>query len=525
MNETSIISERAWRGASIGVMIVAAVLRLSWLDLKPLHHDEGVNGFFLARLLREGIYQYDPANYHGPTLYYLALPLVSLLGLNTFAVRLVTVLSGLGTIWLILLLRRRIGEVGALAAAALIAVSPGAVYLSRYFIHEALFLFFTLWIVVAAERFGDQRRRRDLLLASLSAALLFATKETAFISAGVLMLATALAWSFVRPARASAAEQEPGKSGGKAAGKGRRSARPRSFTRSEELAQWLARSGGWPRLLPLLGAAGVVFVFVNILFYSSFFRHEEGITDALETFNIWTRTGTSDFHSKPRDTYVRWLLQEESVLLAFGVLGAVLASLRAGNRFALFAAAWAFGLLAAYSLVPYKTPWLTLNFIVPLAIAGGYGVDALYQKGAAWRRTALALTSVAIVVGTYQAITLNFFHYDDDRYPYVYAHTRREFLQLVDDIDRFASRAGTKTETSIAVASPDYWPLPWYLRDYKRAGFHGRVGTHNEAMVIGSGAQEGELQAALGDGYRRINSYILRPGVELVLYVRRDLVN
>jgi len=38
----------------------------------PLHHDEGVNGNFLVRLVREGAYNYDPANYHGPTLYYFA---------------------------------------------------------------------------------------------------------------------------------------------------------------------------------------------------------------------------------------------------------------------------------------------------------------------------------------------------------------------------------------------------------------------------------------------------------------------
>ncbi|MBA3442073.1 MAG: TIGR03663 family protein [Pyrinomonadaceae bacterium] len=522
MNDSSVISERAWRGASLGILLVAAILRFFWLDLKPLHHDESVNGFFLARLLHEGIYQYDPANYHGPTLYYFALPFASLLGLNTFALRLVTVLSGLGCVWLILQLRRRIGEVGALAAAALVAVSPGAVYLSRYLIHEALFLFFTLGIVVAAERFSNRWRQRDLLLASLCAALLFATKETAFISAGVLILATVLAWSltgFVRQrtqAQAKFAVEKNDK-------RRRQSAKPARFTMSEEAPWLLARCGGWSRLLPLLGAALGVFIFVNILFYSSFFQHGKGVTDALETFKVWARTGTSDFHRKPLDTYLWWLLQEEAPLLALGVLGAVLAVIRANNRFALFVALWAFGLLAAYSLVPYKTPWLMLNFIVPLAIIGGYGVDVLYRKKIALKRAALALTGVAVAIGTYQTIALNFFHYDDDRYPYVYAHTRREFLELVRDINRIAERVGTKTETSIAVASPDYWPLPWYLRDYKRVGYHGRVGTHNEAMVIGSSTQGNELKAALGDRYRQISSRTLRPGVELVLYVRRDL--
>jgi len=52
------------------VIAAAAGLRLYDLTLKPLHHDEGVNGFFLLGLFREGVYCYNPANYHGPTLYY-----------------------------------------------------------------------------------------------------------------------------------------------------------------------------------------------------------------------------------------------------------------------------------------------------------------------------------------------------------------------------------------------------------------------------------------------------------------------
>jgi predicted membrane-bound mannosyltransferase len=63
--------------------------------------------------------------------------------------------------------------------------------------------------------------------------------------------------------------------------------------------------------------------------------------------------------------------------------------------------------------------------------------------------------------------------YDDDRNPYVYAQTRREFLQL--DAINMIARSGAGTQTSIAVMSPDYWPLPWYLRDYAKAGYYGRI--------------------------------------------------
>ena len=49
------ISQRTWLIASAAILLVAAFLRLYDLDLVPLHHDEGVNGNFLVRLVREGV--------------------------------------------------------------------------------------------------------------------------------------------------------------------------------------------------------------------------------------------------------------------------------------------------------------------------------------------------------------------------------------------------------------------------------------------------------------------------------------
>src|SRR5918911_1895158 len=186
------VSAPVWWAASSTILLTAAFLRLYDYGLNPLHHDEGVNGFFLTRLVREGVYQYDPANYHGPTLYYFALVTVKLFGLNTFAIRLVPALFGVATVWLVLRLRPYLGAVAVLSAAALLSVSPGAVYLSRYFIHESQFVFFTLGILVAALSFYETAEPVYLLLASASAALLFATKETAMISAGVLLIALIL---------------------------------------------------------------------------------------------------------------------------------------------------------------------------------------------------------------------------------------------------------------------------------------------------------------------------------------------
>ena len=65
--------------AALAILLIAVALRFHDLSLRPFHHDEGVNGFFLTRLLREGIFKYDPSNYHGPTLYYAALALLAAL--------------------------------------------------------------------------------------------------------------------------------------------------------------------------------------------------------------------------------------------------------------------------------------------------------------------------------------------------------------------------------------------------------------------------------------------------------------
>src|SRR5579872_2200235 len=72
-SSTFTFTEKHWKIACGVLFGLAALLRIWALTVKPMHHDEGVNGFFMTSLFREGTYHYDPANYHGPTLYYLAL--------------------------------------------------------------------------------------------------------------------------------------------------------------------------------------------------------------------------------------------------------------------------------------------------------------------------------------------------------------------------------------------------------------------------------------------------------------------
>ena len=511
------IPEKAWRIGVIAIFLIAAVLRLYDLNLVPLHHDEGVNGNFLVRLVREGAYNYDPANYHGPTLYYFAavIPWITKVlfgnaardnyGLTTFTIRLVPALFGLATIALVFLLRRRLGTVAALAAGLMLAVSPGAVYLSRYFIHETLFVFFTLGIVVAIVRFYDERNSAYLIPAAASAALLFATKETAMISVGVLIIAFAVMWFYMRLAGGATKEGSV----------------------SERVSVVIDEMGSKPSLVVNIVIALTVFVALYLLYYSSFFSNYKGINDSLQTFTIWKKTG-NEAHVHPAEQYLIWLVRQESPLLFLGAIGAAIAVLRPRNSLALFCALWSFGLIAAYSLISYKTPWLVLNFIVPLALIAGYAIQAIYELDHRKLRFAAAFLLLAVAIAVYQSIDLNFKNYDNDneKYVYVYAHTKRSTLNLVNEVERIAKETSGNT-TGITIVSPDYWPLPWYFRNFTRVGYYGRMAASTEPVIIANANQKDEVDTNFGHLYQQVpgpdpgETFELRPGVNLILYQRR----
>src|SRR5687767_71846 len=159
-----------WLASCVLITAVASFLRFFWLELKPLHHDEGVNGWFLTTLFNDGTYKYDPANYHGPTLYYISLFFAEVFGLNTIAVRSSVAIWGVLIVILAFFLRRYIGNIGSLFAALFLALSPGMVYISRYFIHEMFFVFLGLGLVIAVAFFIE--RERPGLLAIFWTALL-----------------------------------------------------------------------------------------------------------------------------------------------------------------------------------------------------------------------------------------------------------------------------------------------------------------------------------------------------------------
>lgn len=567
---------RLWLIGCLAVTAIAVFWRFWQLDLKPLHHDEGVNGNFLITLFRDGVYRYDPNNYHGPDLYYIALAFTKAFGLNTISIRASVAIFGVLTVILAFFLKDYIGKVGSLAAALFIALSPGMVYISRYFIHELLFVFFSFGIVIGFLYFIEKRkagvaaiasmtllllvcflptalnlataigkenatlvwiirlslfavesflvflimrmllawnegRPIYLLLASASAVLLFATKETAFITIGTMFIACACVWLWrkIYGAIVGAVKENE--------------MEPVKLT----WATFRAQLGDSSDVFLICVTCVFVFAYVGVLFFSSFFTYPEGVWKAFEAYAVWTKTGTKDHTQNGMRAYYDWLKRIESPILILSVLGSLIALLKARHRFALFTAFWAFGLFAAYTIIPYKTPWLALSFILPMCIIAGYGINEIVaSRDVPVKIFGGILMAVAVAILGYQTYDLNFQRYDDDSMPYVYAHTRRGFLDLMKKIDYYAEKSGKGKEAVIEVISPEYWSMPWYTRDYTRVGYHARfVDVTASEMIVASEAQKSELNTRYGAHYKYIGTYPLRPGVELYLLVRKDLAD
>lgn len=507
-----------WTAAIVLLLVVAASLRLWDLPLAPFHNDEGVNGWFTTQLLRTGEWHYDPANYHGPTLFYAAALSGLLVGLSDVSMRLVPAVFGLATLGLALLTRRWIGRAGALAAMALLAASPGMVFYSRYAIHEMLLVCFTLAFVVTAARWWETGRMRYMLGSAAALALMFTTKETAIISAIVLLLAASCLAAYERYAptilgRRLTLSPLPGTVGGRptAAG-GPRRGRPGGARDP------LARFGGRDGVARSLVGGAIAFVAIWIALFSSLSANPAGVGDSLRSLTIWTQTSGATQVSGPT-TYLGWMAQQELPILVIGLAASAWVAWEGRSRFAVFAAAWATGLLLGYSLIGYKTPWLMLNWLVPYALVAGYALGRAWEaRRRALRVGAVAVAAAAVALSGVQAVRLAFRDYDAADNAYVYVQTQRDILDLVAWLRAEDERLGTGGRLGIVIMSPDYWPLPWYLRDDPKAGFYGQVVDVGAPVQIAREDQLASLPAGFSSRYREQARYTLRAGVVLVVF-------
>lgn len=418
------------------LIVLAFFSRLILLDLRPLHHDEGVNYFFADNIADGRGWRYDPTNYHGP-LYFFVLALSFLfLGVSELSLRLPAALFGIALAVLPLFLRFRgsvdeggkYGKYWKYLASLFLLLSPSLLYYSRYSIHEASFVFFSFLGVYFLSLILERKDIHYLPHFAVVLALLFATKETVVILLLVLLVMVMVHWKSVRG---------------------------------------IALGGNSGRIW----FSVLLFAFVYALLFTNFFTYTQGIFDSFGAYLPWAARGIGEVgHDKPFFYYLLLMLKYELPLLLLGVLGLVVVWKRwrhdvghdMKNRNDAFGwifvrniALWFFVTFFVYSFIPYKTPWLIVNMTAPLAVLAGFGLLEIFEKRGKF--IALVILALSLIYLGYFSWLVNFSEPWQTSNDFAYVHTSGEVLKLVDAVEK------TEGKILIVFNESSYWPLPFYF--------------------------------------------------------------
>ncbi len=183
---------RWWEAAGYAALVVVGLAMRLWdLGARAMHHDESLHALYSWKLATGDGYSHNPMM-HGPLQFEVNAALFFALGDSEVTARLLYAFMGTALILMPLLSRSRLGRLGALFAAVLLTVSPAMLYYSRFARNDILMAVWTFGLVICMWRYFDEGRHRYLYISAALLALMFATKESAYMVVGMMGL-----WCFL----------------------------------------------------------------------------------------------------------------------------------------------------------------------------------------------------------------------------------------------------------------------------------------------------------------------------------------
>lgn len=467
----------------IFVFVVAGAFRFIDLPVAPLHADEAVGARITGDRLEGGKYHFDPSHYHGPSLTWLASRAALFAGQKSFAeldvysLRIVSVVCGMIVVLLPLLLRKWLGDTGALLAGALLATSPLLCQFSRVFIHEPVLSVFSAGAIAGLAWWLAGGGLPAALCGGLALGLMAATKETFGIMA--------ISWLVGLTAC--------------------RTALP-------------VRKAGVAAI-----SSGMIFLAVLIIAYGSPW-------DFFKTYFVYS---TDPGHHKPWDYYWHLLLVPkhhapqwwtEAGVGLLAVAGAW-SAWRTPNLFLKWLTVSTVVQFAILSAISYKTPWLAMVPWIQSCLLAGAGAAALLAGvGVVRLSAAVAVLSVILFFQVWQTGAAVFRFSNDPRNPMAYSPTSRDIVMLGERMRSLHRKSPAFRAGRIAVLGKGYWPLPWYLRGTSQAGYFDAPPSDLEIYPVVIALPEAALEATNRlSGTHEIFYNGLRSEVPLTVFVRRDV--
>jgi uncharacterized protein (TIGR03663 family) len=426
------------------ILGLAVFLRFFLLDIKPLHFDEGINGWFVDQMVKNGFYKYDPTNYHGPLHFYVLLVSQTLFGRHVWALRLPVVLVSITAVWLTLKFEPLVGKNVSRMAALAMAVSPAFVFYGRYSIHEVWLLLFSMMFILGLLGLWKFGTRGYLWCAGMGVAGMILSKETYVIHVGCAVVAVGVCYvsNKLKPVP---------------------DARPAKQT--------------WDYAdLAMVIATGIALI---VFFYSGTFFHWSGIKGIFKAYSAWFDTGKEGHgHEKPWPYWLKLMapsfhfgradcLGYELPALAGLILCAFCQFFK--NLSLRYLAIYGVGTLMVYSYINYKTPWCIISIIWPFLLM--FGAASLITPSA-YQRILQGVSAILLTVSLGSTIWLNYFHCTTDTEPYVYVQTYNDIYRLTRPVLALAHRDPVFYQMTGHIIRASPYPLPWILDDFPRVGYY-----------------------------------------------------
>jgi hypothetical protein len=466
----------------VPVFLLGAVLRFLDLSSAPLHADEAVGAKITAGRLEGRGYSFDPSHYHGPSLSLIAFWSGRLAGVKSFedldilTLRGVAALCGSLIILLPLLLRRWLGEMGALLGALLLATSPLLCFYSRIFIHEPLLALFAAAALVCLGWWMTSQSRLAAVCGGLALGLMAATKETFVIPAFSWLAGLLMAGAH-------------------------RSGRHLAVATACALGAFLAV---------------LVLAYGNPLsFFSTYAGYATDPGHAKPLLYYW------DLLIPPKHRPPQWWSEAGVAVLA---LAGTWTAWRGANPFLRLLAVSTGVQFVVYSAISYKTPWLMMVPWMQVCLLAGAGAASCI---AAVRPRALAgvsLTGLVVLFQLQQTVAAAFRFPNDARNPLAYSQTSSDIQRLQRRLHVLKKKSASFREGRMAILGIGYWPLPWYLRATIPTGYFETIpeDLENFAVVIAMPdmvEKTGERLTATHQAY----FHGLRYEVPLTVFIRNDV--
>ncbi|KYG61584.1 hypothetical protein AZI86_17935 [Bdellovibrio bacteriovorus] len=421
----------------LGLAVLAS--RFYGLTFKPVHFDEGINGWFSSQVAELGYYKYDPNNYHGPLYFYVLRFFEIVFGKSITTLRAVPSLFAVLSVMLFALPSLG-GVVWRRWVMGLLLISPAFIFFGRSGIHEMPFVFFQLVFAMGILRSLEEKDGTALNCLMIGLFGMITLKETFAVTLfsfamGLLALGPKKIWELV------------------------------------SLRDW---KQAWTYKQSILLA---ILLWAFLVMFTGFFKNFAGLIDFFRAFLPWMKTGV---HGNGHDKYFfYWIdtLWQAEPLVLLGVLLAM-AGVFSHHRGLKLISVFSLVQLFVYSAIPYKTVWCILSLVWGFYLVIAYHLANTTSPKLRWGlMVAVFFGGLFNLWSSYESSYRNPINLD---HRYVYVNSTYEVNEVID----FLLQNNPEKTARVQVGMVEQWPWPWLLRDFPIVSYEGCMKSFSPELEI-----------------------------------------